>query len=298
MVDSINPRFVAPTYPYLFLMIFISLQVIFHSRIPYKYFLKIGVYVIIIPILLMNIYHFRRSMTEGYYQHTNHRKGTFYYSKTAQEMNTYFNNMFENKEDVYITVIFDFKKRPHRPSFGRSIFFRERVINNSTFTDFSFTDTQLIDFSPYIPNYVAAYDFSAASLMGTNFTLKFKANQQSKSLIYRTLPPVRNDEELVRETKDVMKRENINSLLVVFYPHANLPVGKNLPYFMSETFYINSETQIDPYIIYEFVRVGSGKIITDKERQRSIYHIKPRFDSCFYLLQFYITHPSIRRSFI
>ena len=78
-----------------------------------------------------------------------------------------------------------------------------------------------------------------------------------------------------------MKRENINSLLVVFYPHANLPVGKNLPYFMSETFYINSETQIDPYIIYEFVRVGSGKIITDKERQRSICHIKPRFDSCF-----------------
>jgi hypothetical protein len=247
-VVKIQTRYFSPLYFYLFLFVFISFQGALRIRIDneqleeiYKAVLQVAVYGLTIAALVVQVRYFGEFMDEiarKQHERASHVDAGYSASLTLKELQPYFKDLLSDQDELNVSVVAF--QGPHRAG---AFLFREALLDDRAVTGFSFEDIQ------------STFPFWEGDILqGTDFRLAFRANGQDKSIIYRDLPPLDTDEQLLNDIRGILAEEdNVDSLWLVVYENEELlRVGRNVAEVLPGDLQIRSQKDIVPYAIYEF----------------------------------------------
>ena len=250
-VVKIQTRYFSPLYFYLFLFVFVSFQGALRIRIEneqlegiYKAVLQVAVYGLTIAALIVQIRYFGEFMDEiarKQHERASHVDAGYSASLTLKELQPYFKDLLSDQDELHVSVVAF--QGPHRAG---AFLFREALLDDGSFTGFSFDDIQ------------STFRFWEGDILqGTDFRLAFRANGQDKSIFYRDLAPLDTDEQLLDEIRRILAEEDsVDALWLVVYENEELlRVGRNVAEVLPEDLQIRSQKDIVPYAIYEFALV-------------------------------------------
>jgi hypothetical protein len=203
--------------------------------------LQVAVYGLTIAALIVQLRYFGEFMDEiarKQYERASHVDAGYSASLTLKELQPYFKDLLSDQDELYVSVVAF--QGPHRAS---AFLFREALLDDRTFTGFSFDDIQST--FPFWEGHI---------LQGTDFGLAFRANGQDKSILYLDLPPLDTDEQLLDEIRRILaEKDNVDSLWLIVYENEELlRVGRNVAEVLPGDLQIRSQKDIAPYAIYEF----------------------------------------------
>jgi hypothetical protein len=247
-VVKIQTRYFSPIYFHLFIFVFISFQGALRIGIEderleaiYKSALQVAVYGLTLAALIVQIRYFGEFMdgiARKQHERASHVDAGYDASLTSKGFQPLLKDLVANQDELYLSVVAF--QGPHRAS---AFLFREALLDDRAFTDFSFEDIQ------------STFPFWEGDILqGTDFTLAFRENGYDKSIFYRDLSPLETDEQLLNAIRGTLSREdNIDSLWLIVYENEELlRVGRNVADVLPEDLQIRSRESIEPYAIYEF----------------------------------------------